>query len=203
MNAKAGPLLMALMLATAAQSQDVVAKTTVADKSVILFDDGGWAYGPEEKSWCATLDAGLDLCLPPTWARIPNPDAKSHTILFRADGLLAEVSQSEPLPKLSESAQKLPGAERLLSDAMLLANNAVVVPGGTCAACASTVSVLADWDGYQTLNTVSSLPLSLVSISVTSTEPKFSADDLKTSEALVAGITLNLPVYEKAFGDGD
>ncbi len=196
-------MLVALTLAQPVFSQEIVAKTTVAGKSVVLYDDGGWAYGPTEESWCTTFDAGIDLCLPTTWARIPNPDANSHGLLLRADGLQAEVWHIWPRPNLGQSMDRITEMQAYLLDVLSDTPSTSYATKTTCGGCVATAWAIFDQDGSQTLTSIVGLPFSSVSITVTSTRPDVSAEDLTKVDALSAGITVNPSVYDKAFRDGE
>jgi hypothetical protein len=202
LNAPVAPLLVGLALAGPVLSQEIVAKTTVAGKSIILFDDGGWAYGPEEVSWCGPLDAGIDLCLPTSWMRTPNLDQMSfYKRLFRSNDLVAEVWQVIPMTKDEAEAMPTLLLERIRSQIGMIYLTPIVSPKA-CGECLAVTSVIGDVQGSQMLLTAVTLQYSMIVILVRSTGRDNAVDDPSASDALVDGITLNLPVYEKAFGHG-
>ncbi len=169
---------------------------------------GGPALSQEEseKAWCSELDAGLELCLPSIWSEIPNPDSTSPINVYVTDGLLAEVrNQDLPSTSLADAGPLVVSPaqfESVQREAKVTGRVQPYISKAACDFCGRTVSVIADSGGSQTLLMVVPLVLTEVIIKVTSTRTEFTSDDLQNINQLVAGITMNIPLYERTFGNG-
>jgi hypothetical protein len=152
---------------------------------------------------CAALASGIALCLPDSWAQIANPDGASSAMRLRAEPLQAEVWHIWPVPKDDGTAKMLVDHQDYLRDLLMAGPSSPRVAPATCKGCDATVSVMTEIDGAQTFLATVRLPASAIGITVTSLAARLSPEDLAKSEALVAGITVDWPTYDKAFGHGN